>query len=292
MSGTTRRGLLVESVRFIILCLVAARGLSWCGSGSPKHSRESNHVRRAAESAAVDGDRAYPFSSVPPYLALITEPDACDTDDSVRRTLKVLTEAVSTGGVDLVSIRQAVPVNGDRKDETSKRLVQLAEQLMALSLEFSFRLVISSDWTKVTDSIKVNGIHVKESHRHRIPEMRQNLGKDVLIGTSAHTIESATDAWRTYRPDYLFVGTCYITQTHPEKTACDLEGPELPGLVVKALDAITRDRPRVLAIGGIDADNCYEPVKVYGADGVATIRAVLQSAEPAQIVREMKDSMS
>jgi thiamine-phosphate pyrophosphorylase len=223
---------------------------------------------------------------------LITEPDACDTDDSVRRTLKVLTEAVSTGGVDLVSIRQAVPVNGDRKDETSKRLVQLAEQLMALSLEFSFRLVISSDWTKVTDSIKVNGIHVKESHRHRIPEMRQNLGKDVLIGTSAHTIESATDAWRTYRPDYLFVGTCYITQTHPEKTACDLEGPELPGLVVKALDAITRDRPRVLAIGGIDADNCYEPVKVYGADGVATIRAVLQSAEPAQIVREMKDSMS
>jgi thiamine-phosphate pyrophosphorylase len=223
---------------------------------------------------------------------LITEPDACDSDESVNRTLKALTEAVSAGDVDLISIRQAVPAILDGKAETSKRLIQLAERLMALSLQFSFLLVLSSDWIEVTDSVKVHGIHVKESHRRRIPEIRQRLGKDVLIGTSAHTIESATTAWRAYKPDYLFVGTCYVTQTHPEKAACDLEGPELPGRVAKALGALSRDRPRVLAIGGIHAKNCYEPVKIYGADGVATIRAVLQATEPAQVVREMKDMMT
>ena len=49
--------------------------------------------------------------------------------------------------------------------------------------------------------------------------------------------------------------------------------------------------PIVFAIGGIDADNCAEPVASYGADGVATIRSVMTADEPEEEVKRMKLAM-
>eukprot|EP00977_Amphora_coffeiformis_P012868 scaffold3267_cov142-Amphora_coffeaeformis.AAC.4 len=239
----------------------------------------------------------------PPYLAVITEPDACDSDEAVNRTFEAISQAVSNSQVDLISIRQTVPAGIQDKAHVSDRLTRLSKQLLELSQEFPFRLVVSSDWIDaiVHEKVRVHGIHVKESHRERIPEIRkmfQNNNEDAffIIGTSAHSVISAVDAWHKYRPDYMFVGTCYLTQTHPEKSVDDLEGPALPGLVAQALqnaidDSSSTWRPIIFAIGGIDAKNCHEPVRVYGADGVATIRAVLQSSDPAQTVREMKQNM-
>ena len=97
--------------------------------------------------------------------------------------------------------------------------------------------------------------------------------------------------------DYLFVGTCYLTQSHPEKQSLDqLEGPSLPGRVRQELYQIYNNRPDstcsekksqststllpppiIFAIGGIDDQNCHEPVITFGADGAATIRTVMHS---------------
>ena len=245
------------------------------------------------------------FPRGPPFLAVITEPDACDSDPSMERTFHALSQAVSTGHVDLISLRQAVPAKAEKQKEVAHRLLQLAQRLMGLSLKFGFRVVISSDWidevympttrTHATCCC-VHGIHVKESHRAQIPALRQ-CDANILIGTSAHSVESAVNAWQTYQPDYFFVGTCYPTQTHPEKTAQDLEGPALPGQVVQALQNFANvtnprnQRPPVLAIGGIHPGNCHEPVVQFGADGVAAIRAVLQSPDPAQTVQNMKQNI-
>jgi Thiamine monophosphate synthase len=199
----------------------------------------------------------------------------------------------------------------------------------------------------------VHGIHVKESHQCYIPLFRacseeqlsrhcqhhddlnndhddsSNDGDDdnraCLIGTSAHSVDSAVQAYRKFQPDYFFVGTCFPTLSHPEKQQKDstsssssslfvpLEGPELPGQVARALEKETAalilqlqqhsfetddngpfrrgcDRPRVFAIGGIDASNSHEPVE-HGADGVATIRSILQAAEPARAVRGIIENM-
>lgn len=243
----------------------------------------------------------------PPYLAVITEPDACGSDENVRRTYDALAEAVSGGQVNLISIRQAVPTDGDDRvlREVGDRLVGLAHRLWELASRHHFDLVISSDWMDLImqENVPLHGIHFKESHRTRIPEMRRRCGGDALVvGTSAHSVESAVEAWNVYQPDYFFVGTCYVTQTHPEKSSQrDLEGPLLPGQVARALKNTLRNvsddssgaavPPPVLAIGGIHVHNCHEPVRVYGADGVATIRAVLQAADPAQTVRDMKQNM-
>ena len=40
----------------------------------------------------------------------------------------------------------------------------------------------------------------------------------------------------------------------------------------------------------IDEKNCNEPVK-YGADGVATIRTVMQADDPREVVKQMNTAM-
>ena len=293
--------------------LFACTSSSWSVSSTTAQFAANNVNDRNTEATTKygDGTAGLLFPSYkahhscrppPPYLAVITEPDACDSDDNVKRTYTAIAQAVANGEVDLVSIRQAKPAISDLDTEEDKeqthaailrRLVQLAKQLLELSTQFPFTLVVSSDWVDVLSHVPgIHGIHVKESHREDIiPFLRQSYPNGI-IGTSAHSLESAMKAYDKYQPDYFFVGTCYVTQTHPEKTADDLEGPSLPGRIAKALaDQAPDRRPAVFAIGGIHAENCHEPVKEYGADGVATIRAVLHSSDPAETVRKMKANM-
>lgn len=224
-----------------------------------------------------------------PHLALITEPDACDSQERMENTVKAVEAAISTQKVTLVSVRVAKEPNlASRVKELTERIVDLAEN--------NCRVVVSSDWIEtVSESSNNVGVHVKESHREQIPAIRQRLGSNVLIGTSAHSVESAMDAVTAYQPDYLFVGTCYLTASHPEKSdVSELEGPKLPGQVKRAilLEATTGTRaPTIFAIGGIDETNCREPVVGYGADGVAVIRAVLQAVDPTSAVLNMVERM-
>jgi thiamine monophosphate synthase len=226
----------------------------------------------------------------------------------MKAALQSLYAAVSTQQVDLVSVRVNVMSSSDKQN--AQNVVALTRQLVAWSREYcSFRVVVSSDWVDVAVEAGAHGIHVKEIHRHRIPSIRSQFAAaaaaaaaaaggvkpSILIGTSAHSVESAISAWNVHRPDYIFVGTCYSTMSHPEKTAGMLEGPELPGQVGRALatslaGSNDKKRPKVLAIGGLDDSNCHIPVQ-YGADGIATIRAVLQAQDPADAVRSIRANM-
>ena len=84
-----------------------------------------------------------------------------------------------------------------------------------------------------------------------------------------------------------------------------MEGPELPGQVMAALkkqvclngkdsadsQILPSLPPPVLAVGGIDATNCHEPVQTYGANGIATIHAVLKAENPGEIVDSIIQNM-
>lgn len=224
----------------------------------------------------------------PPYLAVITEPDACDSHERIHATIQAIQSAVSTGKVALVSVRVVKPKHVESTREFEERVVTLTTQLVAMASVHPFRVVVTSDWVDSAIMACAHGIHVKERDRSRIPEIRQLFASKIpLIGTSAHSVSSALKASSEYKPDYIFVGTCYATASHPEKV--ELEGPELPGAVCRALKG-QEDRPIVLAIGGIDEENCEGPLK-YGADGVAAIRSVLQSPDPAKSVESMHKNM-
>ena len=327
-----------------------------------------------------DDDRALPSASLfpthRPLLAIITETDACDTEEKMKYTYATVKKAVSTDKVDLVNVRLSLPPRydetGDDNDsyrQIMERAYRLTKDLVELSRKkkqehqlqsqddedkedgntdmsqqlhssCSFKVVCSSDLVSVAVDARANGVHVKEHHLDQLPDIIRRFEYPIVIGTSTHSVESAL---RSYfgndnvndiivedegtptakiarpKPHYYFVGTCYLTASHPEKTLqSQLEGPELPGRVKRALleskkqqatistttttteedkckdaspmAALPLKLPQIMAIGGIDETNCHEPVAL-GADGVAVIRAVLQADHPIERVEEMQSSM-
>jgi len=244
--------------------------------------------------------------------------------------------------VDLISIRVICQeeTESETKKETKRmefqeRLIELTKRIMTLkekdkdrnirtqrpNLEYKSCMVVVNDHFEAAIAANADGVHVKEKDTDNIPFIKEQFTKitgrhqkDIVIGTSAHTIESALTNWKLYQPHYFFVGTCYLTQSHPEKNARDLEGPTLPGIIKRAiikeeinanaeegsheeskssLDERRRRRrqPIIFAIGGIGAENCNEPVEL-GADGVAVIRSVMQAEDPGGMVSQMIVAMS
>ena len=160
--------------------------------------------------------------------------------------------------------------------------------------ELDFVLVVNDNIEAAIDG-GADGVHVKEKDAASIPSVRERFAKSgrssCIIGTSCHSIESALLS-NAYLPDYLFVGTCYFTKSHPEKTAIEmLEGPELPGKVKRALSEShqTQKPPIIFAIGGIDESNAKVPITL-GADGVAAIRSILCAPDPANVTEAIHDS--
>lgn len=248
------------------------------------------HEEISRRKLAVTFSSRRPFESKdPPFLAIVSNRHSCDSDKNLSDALQRLKHAVSTNLVDLVSVRINVPDPTDQLVE--ERVVLLTRQLVDWSQEFKFRVVLSSDWRHLLADSGAHGVHVKEFQRECISEVRrENPGS--LIGTSCHNVNSAMEAFLTYQVDYVYVGTCYMSDSHPEKGEDMLEGPALPGEVQREFRKTDRNTiPKVLAIGGIDASNCRVPIEL-GADGVAVIKSVLQSPDSGQAVLDIIENMT
>jgi thiamine monophosphate synthase len=257
------------------------------------------------------------FSSPPPYIAIVTEPDACDSEERWNATMEALEGALSTRLVQLVSVRlsrNSLNEGNEEEEQFQLRYTRMLQQLRAWSSDSStskrplFHIVISSGpymELGLRVSGGAHGVHFKEAHRSQIPAVREwhhhQYPDDapLVVGTSVHSISSAIEAYQLYQPDYLFVGTCFATASHPDKIV--LEGPALPGQVYDALNQIVTasdentvltPRPLTLAIGGVDAANCGAIVtRRVGPDGVAVIRSVLQAPDPAHAVQRIYQEM-
>lgn len=280
-------------------------------------SSEAGGGRRRRSNDKKNSNSPFPRVDGPPFLAVITEENACDSDLELEKTLNTLKIATSTYMVDLISIRvkrevqnildieedgqgQVVTAAIPREQQV-QRVVALTRELINWSKESKspFQVVLSSDWMDVAVQSGAHGVHFKESHRQSIGDIRQQYKEHnlppPLVGTSAHSVDSAKHAWEAYRPNYFFVGTCYATLSHPEKV--EMEGPALPGQVVEEFvdgSVITGNvsgRPVIFAIGGINSSTCHDPVVKYGADGVAVIRSVMQADDPAAAVRLIQQRM-
>lgn len=254
----------------------------------------SSHLEKNDPATAASTHAVFPHSP-PPYLALITMRESCDTDAHLDTALWSLKEATHTGCIDLVSVRVNVNNNDNNSSDPQRpeRLTRLIQTLLEWSATTNgFRVVVSSDWMEVGLQAGAHGIHFKEDHRDKIERARQlRCDGSLLVGTSTHSVPSAVEAVETYNVDYLFTGTCFPTESHPEKPI--VEGPQLPAEVKRAVP----DTIPVLSIGGLDETNCGSQVTLgqfvnqSRSDGVALIRSVLQSKSPAPTTRRIKNVM-
>jgi len=297
------------------------------------HSNDKMNMEGVgAKSAPIDSSN---WSPQKPFLAIITETDAVSSSIRMEQTFDALSKAMSSGYVDLISIRCLKESDDDTDDveglsfqgrvvALTKRIISHRNELRMQSLQFyNDSLDTSKQVEKRLPQIVINdnieavlasgadGIHVKERNKKDIPKIRELFERQGsseafnIIGTSCHSIQSAKEILdlkvsndkvtkASSIVDYLFVGTCYMTKSHPEKTKeDDLEGPTLPGLVRETLYRDGNDKiiiPKIFAIGGISEGNCWEPVHL-GADGVAMIRSVMQADDPEYATRNMHKAM-
>lgn len=148
----------------------------------------------------------------------------------------------------------------------------LARALRALTRELGTALLISTD-LELADHVGADGVQLPE-HGPSIADARARLGAAALIGASRHDLAGVRAAAQD--------GAAFVTLS-PVFAVPDKGEP----LGIAGLAAITRDAGiPVFGLGGIDMASASEVVRA-GAHGVALIREIWDSADPARTLAEL-----
>lgn len=183
--------------------------------------------------------------------------------------------------------------NGSLKDQVEQALKQGATfvQLREKELQFDAFVEIATQIKTVTDRYKVpfvindcvevalavdsDGVHIGQSDEGII-EVRKKLGKDKIIGVSAHNVTQAREAQQK-GADYIGVGAVFNTTTKHDANTVTFE-------TLKAIcQAVTIP---VVAIGGINKDNILK-LSGSGVDGVAVVSAVFAQPDIGKATEEL-----
>jgi thiamine-phosphate pyrophosphorylase len=189
--------------------------------------------------------------------------------------LYLITDRLQTGGRALAKVvRQALEggvraVQLREKDLASAALYRFAAELRLLTSEFDARLIIN-DRLDIALAVEADGVHVGVNSLP-VSVVRRMLGKDKIIGYSAHTIEEAQSA-QADGADFVTFGPVYFTSSKAEYGA--------PCGVKKLADTVsTLDIP-VVGLGGISEVRVTD-VLTANVRGIAVISAIMSAADPS-----------
>lgn len=165
-----------------------------------------------------------------------------------------------------------------RGPRTAGRLVYELAAGLAPVARAAGALLLVNDRVDVALAAGADGAHL--GHRSLLPaDARALLGAGRWVGASVRTPAEARDAVAG-GADYLFVGHLYATPSHPGEDGvgpgriAELRGPGVP----------------VVGIGGITPQRVREVVRA-GAAGVAVVRGVWDTGDPARAVSSYLDAL-
>lgn len=161
-------------------------------------------------------------------------------------------QAAVQAGVNLIQLRE--------KDLASRELLELAGAAVEICQGSDTRIVIN-DRLDIAMAVGAHGVHLG-GQSAPLEVVRQQMGKDLLIGASCHSLEEALQA-EAGGADYILLGPIFDT---PSKR------PYGPPLGLDKLSEVTnRIRIPVLALGGITVERVRICLKA-GGTGIAGIR--------------------
>jgi thiamine-phosphate pyrophosphorylase len=163
------------------------------------------------------------------------------------------------GGVRAVQLRE--------KDLTVKELLALAQELRAVTKEFGARLFIN-DRVDVAIAVNADGVHLGHQSMP-VGAVRKIVGKDMLIGVSAHTLAEAK-ASEAGGADFITIGPIFDT---PSKAKFGLP----VGIAILKELKVELNIP-FYALGGVKSGNVAQ-VMGAGATGAAMISAIMSSED-------------
>jgi len=197
---------------------------------------------------------------------LITDRKVCG-----KKLTDIIEQAIE-GGVGTVQLRE--------KDLSTGDLYSLAKEIREITERKGANLIIN-DRVDIAIAVDADGVHLGWKSLE-IGMARRMIGRDKIIGFSAHSLKDAEKAENS-GADYITISPIFDT-VNKEYFIKPLGVGEIGK--IKAQINIP-----VIALGGINENNVNE-VFNNGADGIAVISAILLSDSPKQTVtricREMK----
>ena len=174
------------------------------------------------------------------------------------------------------AVRAEVPVLQLRMKEASRVELIRTAHLVRRITQGSKTIFILNDDPEVAALVEADGVHLGQDDmplalaRERYPTIPR-------FGLSTHNLEQVRQAG-SQAPDYIGVGPVYPT---PTKAIPD------PTLGLTTLRAMLAEAPcPAVAIGGIDVTRLGEVIGA-GAKNLAVVRAVCQSSNPYQAIRNL-----
>ena len=177
-------------------------------------------------------------------------------------------------GVDWVQIRE--------KDLPARQLAALVREALRRTRTVNSTRILVNDRVDVALAEGAAGVHLGESSLpvHEVKSLIRSRvsGRDILVGVSCHSLESAKFA-ATGGADYIFFGPIFAT---PSKAA--FGEPQGVARLAEICGALTIP---VLAIGGITLENAGACFRA-GAAGIAAIRLFQDATDPAAVMQALR----
>lgn len=165
-------------------------------------------------------------------------------------------------GVNLIQIREKIL--------PGKLLYELAKDVIEV-LKNTNALVLINDRPDVAVAAGAHGVHLPETSL--TPSIVRQAFKELVIGVSTHSLESATSASQS-GADYLFFGPVFDTPGKGAPAGMD---------ELRNICSSVGSFP-VVALGGIDETNA-EQVFATGVAGIAAIRSLNETESRRSICK-------
>jgi thiamine-phosphate pyrophosphorylase len=179
-----------------------------------------------------------------------------------------MVEEAVKAGVTMVQYR-------DKEASHEERVIE-AKILHKITKRYGVPLIINDD-IEAAFEVNAEGIHLGQEDAC-IEYTRSRLGRDVIIGVTAHTVEEALAA-QAAGADYLGAGAVFGSTTKNNTIPMNLN------TLTAISEAVTIP---VVAIGGITRDNIVL-LKGTQIDGVAVVSAIFASRNIGESVKELKE---
>ena len=191
-----------------------------------------------------------------------------DRDLMSSQTIEESVEKALKGGAGIIQLRE--------KSISGRDFYEEAKAVHEITKRYGVPLIIN-DRVDIALAIGAEGVHVGQSD---IPcsAVRKIVGKDMLVGVSASSVEEAVKAVED-GADYLGVGAMNPTATKTDADSVTMEE------LVAIRKAVTIP---IVIIGGINKETALR-YKGLGIDGIAVVSAVVSSPDPEKSAKELKE---
>ena len=182
---------------------------------------------------------------------------------------KKLTDAIEEsikGGAGIIQLRE--------KNVSSREFLSIAEEVKQITDKYNIPLIIN-DRIDIALAVNASGVHLGQEDIS-CKKAREILGKDMIIGVSAHNLREALKAEED-GADYIGCGAVFNTTTKSDTTNIKISD------LKKIKESINI---KMVAIGGINEKNISN-LKGTGIDGVAVVSAILSKDNIRKATEEL-----